>query len=205
MNNNAKQNKAREHPHAKLWIAMSEHFLDTETRHTLIYSAGVCVQSGLSLDEIEDIFVHEVTPVLRFNLLSVAGEWAGFDEDWLCAACVKHAREQNLCSPLRRITSSAFNARFAANERKTLLALCELFAPLEIEEQTLLSKQLSAMAQVFFDFVPPKTCVAFRPCASLFSYQELFFTRFVPIFRPVFYDEQEKGRARVLKWLKSER
>ncbi len=40
-------------------------------------------ESGYSLDEIHDILMNEVFPVLIPNMHSVAGEWAGFDEDWL--------------------------------------------------------------------------------------------------------------------------
>jgi hypothetical protein len=41
--------------------------------------------SPYGVDELEAILRHEVYPVCRGNLLSVAGAWAGFDDVWLQA------------------------------------------------------------------------------------------------------------------------
>ena len=67
-----------------VWSALSELFLDTELRkedHDRI--AAVLAASPYSVEKIEEILRFEVTPVLRANLLCVAGEWVGFDDDWL--------------------------------------------------------------------------------------------------------------------------
>lgn len=69
---------------APVWSALSEFYLDTELDerdHQGI--AEVLVQSGYSVDQLEEILYREVHPVLATNLLSVAGEWAGFDTEWL--------------------------------------------------------------------------------------------------------------------------
>lgn len=69
---------------APVWSALSEFYLDTELDerdHQGI--AEVLVQSGYSVDQLEEILYREVHPVLATNLLSVAGEWAGFDAEWL--------------------------------------------------------------------------------------------------------------------------
>lgn len=67
-----------------VWMALSELFLDTELRevdHDRI--AAVLAASPYSVEKIEEILCCELTPVLKWNLRSVAGEWAGFNEQWL--------------------------------------------------------------------------------------------------------------------------
>lgn len=67
-----------------VWVAMSELFLDTELQERdLTRIVGVLAASPYSFDELNSIYHDEVFPVLSANLLSVVGEWAGFDEDWL--------------------------------------------------------------------------------------------------------------------------
>jgi len=36
--------------------------------------------SGYSIDELRHIYLYEVAPAVFGNLLTAAGEWAGFDE-----------------------------------------------------------------------------------------------------------------------------
>ncbi len=69
----------------RLWIALSDLFLDTEVRWSLPYVARVAVEEGFSWNQVCHILDAEVTPVLGPNLSDVAGEWAGFPEDWLLA------------------------------------------------------------------------------------------------------------------------
>jgi hypothetical protein len=67
-----------------VWIALSQLFLDTELQeddHQRI--ARVLASSPYPEKKLDEILRFEVTPVLKWNLLSVAGEWAGFDEKWL--------------------------------------------------------------------------------------------------------------------------
>ena len=67
-----------------LWVALSNLFLDTELdEKNLVYIAKKMHKSPYSLNEIDDILMLEVFPVCIANLHSVAGEWAGFDENWL--------------------------------------------------------------------------------------------------------------------------
>lgn len=62
---------------------MSDLFLDTDVRLFYVNVARVCAESPYSQEELERIFREEVAPVLEPNLRSVAGEWAGFDPEWL--------------------------------------------------------------------------------------------------------------------------
>lgn len=67
-----------------VWVALSDLYLDTELQpsdHDRI--ADTIIGSGYSMEETERILRREVGPVVSANLLSVAGERVGFDEDWL--------------------------------------------------------------------------------------------------------------------------
>jgi len=67
----------------KAWLAFSELYLDDEAHYPSI--ADALARSPYSLETLRDILQNEVHPVVCFNLLSVAGEWAGFDEGVLSA------------------------------------------------------------------------------------------------------------------------
>lgn len=67
-----------------VWNALSDLFLDTELSDTTHRSiAKVVTESGFEAQEIHDILWKEVLPAVGDNLRVVAGEWAGFDPEWL--------------------------------------------------------------------------------------------------------------------------
>jgi hypothetical protein len=66
-----------------VWEALSDLFLDTDTSLSREWRARELSQSPYSIDELEEILVTEVYPAVRGNLFSIAGEWAGFDMEWL--------------------------------------------------------------------------------------------------------------------------
>lgn len=66
-----------------VWEALSTLFLDTDVSLLREYRASVLAGSPYTISEIEAILTDEVFPVCRWNLLSIAGEWAGFDTEWL--------------------------------------------------------------------------------------------------------------------------
>jgi hypothetical protein len=66
-----------------IWDALQVFWMDTDPGVDLPTVARVCARSKYSLEEIEQIFWNEVQPAVRFNLSSIAGEWAGFDIEWL--------------------------------------------------------------------------------------------------------------------------
>lgn len=84
-----------------VWAALSELFLDTDIAPTLAWRVRTLAQSPYSIDELQAILVDEVTPACRWNLLSVAGEWAGFDLDALEGAILARAAQRSR-SPWRR-------------------------------------------------------------------------------------------------------
>lgn len=81
-----------------VWDVLSSFFLDTELadeQHRHI--AQTIVSSGYSPSEIQTILWEEIYPVVESNLRSLAGEWAGFDLDWM---------QQQILSGLHRRTLS---------------------------------------------------------------------------------------------------
>ena len=76
-----------------LWFALSDLFLDTELQdYNFTYIAKAMKASDYSMTEIEDILMLEVFPVCIGNLHIVAGEWAGFHEDWVIKTIVRAKR-----------------------------------------------------------------------------------------------------------------
>jgi hypothetical protein len=67
-----------------IWMALSAFYLDTELLDSDIQNINSIIKnSPYSLEEVKAINMYEVFPVLHPNLMSVAGEWAGFDQEWL--------------------------------------------------------------------------------------------------------------------------
>jgi hypothetical protein len=76
-----------------LWCALSELFLDTELQPAdFDRVAAAVVGAGVSADEARETLEKEVAPVFIANALSVAGEWAGWPEDFVRERIVAHLR-----------------------------------------------------------------------------------------------------------------
>lgn len=68
----------------QVWEAMSELFLDRDKTDNDIKAIVVVLEaSPYNLDQLDFIFHAEVFPALYHNLVMVAGEWGGFDSQWL--------------------------------------------------------------------------------------------------------------------------
>ena len=70
-------------PRIPIWIALSDLYLDTDVALSHDCIARTLAVSPYSLDDLHEMLMYDVHPALYPNLLSVAGEWAGFDEAWL--------------------------------------------------------------------------------------------------------------------------
>ena len=69
----------------QVWLALSDLYLDTDTELFIESCAATLAESPFSREELARILFREVHPLLVFNLLSVAGQWGGFDPAWLTA------------------------------------------------------------------------------------------------------------------------
>jgi hypothetical protein len=78
-----------------LWVALSELWLDTElSAEDLEHIGRVMADSDLTIEQLRHVYLVEVAPVVSPNLLMVAGEWAGFDEEWLCSKIMANLRDR---------------------------------------------------------------------------------------------------------------
>ncbi len=66
-----------------VWVALSDLYLDTDVTLSYDYIVRTLAASPYSLDELHNMLMYDVHPVLYPNLLSIAGEWGAFDETWL--------------------------------------------------------------------------------------------------------------------------
>ena len=73
-----------------IWNAISEFYLDTELQDSDYETiTTIFINSDLHISELKEIDLYEVFPVLKENLLSVAGVWDGFNKKWLNESCTK--------------------------------------------------------------------------------------------------------------------
>jgi hypothetical protein len=80
----AKATEAQIDERLPVWEALSELFLDTELQpDDYERIARILAASSYKESEIEGILIGEVCPTCKWNMMTVAGEWAGFDRDWL--------------------------------------------------------------------------------------------------------------------------
>ncbi|MEM1449746.1 MAG: hypothetical protein AAF957_07260 [Planctomycetota bacterium] len=64
-------------------LALAQLFLDTETERFEDAIAAECNAAGVGPERVEELLFDVVAPLLTPNRRAVAGEWSGFDEDWL--------------------------------------------------------------------------------------------------------------------------
>ena len=73
-----------------IWIALSGLYLDIKLEPADFASIQILFhQSGYSINEIKQINYNEVAPLLINNFLNVAGEWSGFNDQWLIKNILK--------------------------------------------------------------------------------------------------------------------
>ncbi len=66
-----------------VWVALSDLYLDTDVALLHGHIADTLATSPYSIDALHEMLMYDVHPALYMNLMSVAGEWAGFDQAWL--------------------------------------------------------------------------------------------------------------------------
>lgn len=171
---------------------MAEHFLDTEVRPWIPSTALTCLDAGLTPPQAQDIWKKDIAPTVGWNLLSVAGEWAYWDEDWLCAQ-IEKTRRANILSKL--ITHRGL-ARLAHSMwipiEKSMLHL----APLNQETRKLHARALADLARFYFDFDLPVSDGYEQTVVTLMH--ELYPNPFLDIIETATYeDEGATGPVRV--------
>lgn len=75
-------------------VAISELFLDTHLEEEdFARLRDILNESQLSIDELDLIYHDEIAPLLYGNLEATAGEWSGFDPDWLELKISKQSKQ----------------------------------------------------------------------------------------------------------------
>ena len=78
-----------------VWNALSKFYLDNQLDNQDYDDiVETFSNSGFSLNEIKNIDRDEVFPILHTNLLSPAGVWNGFDEEWLYESCLRNYKKR---------------------------------------------------------------------------------------------------------------
>jgi hypothetical protein len=141
-----------------VWVRMAEHFLDTETRHDLPLTALCCVEAGLSGAQARDVWQHEVSPAVGFNLYSLVGEWAYWDEEWLVQrierARASRRNRSGLWSRLRSSMPPLMSGQWQAIER----CIEFLEAIPSAAERKRVAGELAQLARHSFDVCPQDPC-----------------------------------------------
>lgn len=171
---------------------MADHFLDTEVRTDIPRTALTCLDAGFTPFEAREIWQREVAPTLGWNYLSIAGEWAGWDQTWLQQE-IQKTRQANW---LVKATIHRGLARLSKDAwipiEKTMLHLEELSPTM----RELSTRALTELAQIFFDFVP--TPVHEMDAQVLETMYQLYPQPFLSIMASAMYeDDQSTGTARV--------
>lgn len=97
-----------------LWSALGELYLDTQSDLNVPFIVRTAKAGGFTAAEVEQILLWEVRPALYENLLSMAGEWAGWDQNWL--------RGQILETMQRRPPPLGLGSGFVPDELPEILA-----------------------------------------------------------------------------------
>ena len=85
-------------------LAISELFLDTELDERDFARLRDALRgSRLSIRDLDEIYYDQVAPILHRNLNSPAGEWSGFDPDWLEREIRRQASRRPGLGPLARL------------------------------------------------------------------------------------------------------
>lgn len=94
-------------PRVPVWRALSDLYLDTDVTMFHEHIAETLADSPFPLDALRDILLEDVHPALYGNLLIVAGEWAGFEDEWLLPRIAEVRRRPRWRRRLTRVFASA--------------------------------------------------------------------------------------------------
>lgn len=152
-------------PLEEVWSALSDLFLDTETRRFLPRTAWACVQSGLDWEAVYRTLCEQVAPIVAPNLLDVAGDWAGFPDDWLFSSIRAHGSKgaTSLSRSVMSDMSTVWEALrtlfvYFSTAPAAELPLLEALAALALERDWARSFRLFAHLQEMVTWSWPELC-----------------------------------------------
>jgi hypothetical protein len=181
-----------------VWVAMSDVFLDTETRWGFPWIAQVMVASGLAWEELDAIWRDEIYPECQGNLFQVAGEWAllTLDEPRLIRRA--EAGPYRARRLFYRLSAGEIDTQWEAIGRlyRLLLALPETERAAHVEVWTLLAhpyvdRELSTVL-----FLKEKRDRLAATGWTLERITETFERDFRPVYRTLLLGDDEAVHAR---------
>lgn len=183
------------HEPTDVWVAMADHFLDTETRHDIPRTALACVRAGLSVEDARGIWMFEVTPAVAFNVWSVAGERGGWDPDWLLPRVrAARARRTPVPRPWHRL-AYRLNAHLMHGVWLAIENFMHDLLALPDAERDARAATHAWLARLTFDFCPEHVRPGTRTAAEI---ERMYDQVFVPAIDPaVFSNERKEADARV--------
>lgn len=166
--------------------------LDTETRTGIPLAALRCLEAGLSPAAAMDAWFEEVFPVVGANLLEIAGEWAGWDADWVVAE-VARVRAGGARVWAERALLQASVGETSRTIGAALRVCLDALAFEAEGDRVVLAADLSRLAAVALDFCARPIATAERErVASVYA------GRFWQVFGSVLSaEERAVGRQRV--------
>ncbi|MES9970528.1 MAG: hypothetical protein ABW092_10885, partial [Candidatus Thiodiazotropha sp.] len=76
-----------------VWQACSRFYIDNElSDNDLDHIANVCAQSKYTCKELDKIMFSEVWPAFAANLFSMAGNWTGWDDEYVAERVLEKSR-----------------------------------------------------------------------------------------------------------------
>ena len=103
------------------WTALANLFLDTEhTDEIRRCLARDLRETGYSLDQLENILRREIAPVFGGNLLSMAGEWALWDEEEVAEIMEREFLSRKRFTPSQWVAGLVTNAMVRFDLRKLI-------------------------------------------------------------------------------------
>jgi len=139
----------------RVWLSFAGHFLDTETRHDLPRSALTAVEAGFSVEEAREIWCFEVTPAVGANLWSVAGEWAGWNEDGLVSRVTAIARRRRHRPGFLAYLRYRLTIHFGHSSWLAIADLMRALYAIDPASRPQLVADLVLLGECYFDFLAP--------------------------------------------------
>jgi len=68
---------------APIWDSFQWIYQDTDPKIYYKEMIEACVPSKYSILDLEQILLNEVLPALKFNMFDLAGDWQGYELQWL--------------------------------------------------------------------------------------------------------------------------
>lgn len=159
-----------------VWEAFADLFLDTETRTTIPRAALTCVEAGMSREQAFEAWAYEVTPTVWWNGWSVAGEWAGWDRDWLFARIrERRVKPSRWAYVVYRCRVQLGHAEWVAIGR-----CIDVLHQSPEQDRDGVTSELTWLARHFFDFTS-----SMPPPSSAQRLRGLYDETFLPIFAPI--------------------